>query len=445
MSFEDRDQRSPSIEPSSRSDRAIGDWHALSEVDRLQAFQSLRSGEAFELFLSLDPADQEALITALPLNERRGWLRLLTPDVAADVIQHTTHEERSRLLSLLENRVRQEVEALLEYEDDVAGGRMNPSYAWVRPDMTVTQALAYLRLHAAERTTSIYYTYVLDHNERLLGVVSFRDLIAAPASRRIDEVMLRDPVTVHEETDQETVARVLQDANLLAVPVVDDDQRIRGIITLDDVIDVVEEEATEDIQKIAGVQALALPYFRTTVGAMLRKRVGWLSLLFVSQTLTATAMGFFQGEIQQAVVLVLFIPLVISSGGNSGGQAATLIIRALALDEVRVGDWRRVMRRELLIGVSLGATLAVLGALRVFGSEAVFGSYGDQFIPLALTIALSLIGVVAWGTLSGAMLPLALRRIGFDPANASAPFVATLSDVTGLLIYFSIARVILLR
>jgi magnesium transporter len=228
------------------------------------------------------------------------------------------------------------------------------------------------------------------------------------------------------------------------VPVIDDEQRIRGIITLDDVIEVVEEEATEDIQKIAGVQALDLPYFRTSVAQMLRKRVGWLSLLFISQTLTATAMGFFQDEIAQAVVLVLFIPLVISSGGNSGGQAATLIIRPLALDEVRVGDWRQVMRRELLIGLSLGAVLAMLGAARVFGSEALFGSYGAQFGRLALTIALSLVGVVAWGTLSGSMLPLALRSIGFDPANASAPFVATLSDVTGLLIYFSIARVILL-
>jgi magnesium transporter len=226
--------------------------------------------------------------------------------------------------------------------------------------------------------------------------------------------------------------------------VTDPDNVLRGIVTLDDIIDVVEEEATEDIQKIAGVQALELPYFRTSVPQMLRKRVGWLSLLFVSQTLTATAMGFFQDEIAQAVVLVLFVPLVISSGGNSGGQAATLIIRALALDDVRVGDWRRVMRRELLIGLSLGATLAALGALRIVGSEALLGSYGDQFGTLALTIALSLIGVVAWGTLSGAMLPLALRRIGFDPANASAPFVATLSDVTGLLIYFSIARLILL-
>jgi magnesium transporter len=442
MTIDDRDTRLvPSLDgPSGPTD----DWHTLSEDDRVHVFYSLSRGEASELFLSLDSADKEALISALPINERRMWLRLLALDDAADVIQQAPTEERSALLGLLDNRTRPEVEALLEYQDDVAGGRMNPSFAWIRPEMTVAQALAYLRLQAADRVPNIYYIYVLDRGEQLLGVISLRELMAAPATHRAEEIMRRSPVTVHEDTDQETVARILADSNLLAVPVVDDDARMKGIITVDDVIDVVQEEATEDIQKIGGVQAIDQPYFRTTMGEMLRKRVGWLSLLFVSQTLTATAMGVFQDEIATAVVLVLFVPLVISSGGNSGGQAATLIIRALALGEVRVGDWRQVMRREALIGISLGAVLAALGAIRVLGSEAIFGSYGDQFARLTFTVSLSLIGVVTWGTLSGSMLPLALRRVGFDPANASAPFVATLCDVTGLVIYFSIARIILL-
>ena len=441
MTTESRHTRSIAL---SDSDTPVGEWATLSEEERLTLFQSLARGDASELFLSLDAADQEALISVLPVAERRVWLRLLAADDVADVIQQAPEEDREGLLNLLDHRTRPEVEALLEYQADVAGGRMDPAYAWIRPEMTVAQALAYLRLQASGRTSAIYYTYVVDHTELLLGVVSFRDLIAAPSTGRIENIMLRDPITVHEDTDQEQVARVLQDSSLIAVPVVDDDGHIKGIITVDDVIQVVEEEATEDFQKIGGVQALDQPYFRTAPREMLQKRVGWLSLLFVSQMLTTTAMGFFEKEIAQALVLVLFIPLVISSGGNSGGQAATLVIRALALGEVRLRDWWEVMHREIVVGLSLGIVLAVLGGLRVLGAHALFGSYNDQPLRLALTISLSLIGVVTWGTLSGSMLPLLLRRAGFDPANASAPFVATLCDVTGLLIYFSIAKAVLL-
>lgn len=421
------------------------EWQRLSEDDRFELFQSLPRGEASELFLSLSAADQEALISALPVSERRVWLRLLAPDDAADVIQLAREEDRPDLLGLLVPRTRIEVEALLEYQADVAGGRMNPSYAWVRPEMTAAQAQAYVRLQAADRISMVYYAYVLDRDERLLGVASFRELMTAPAARPVGEMMLRDPVCVAEDLDQEAVAQILAEHDLLAVPVVDAEGRMKGIITVDDVIDVVQQEATEDIQKIGGSEALTLPYFRTRPAEMLRKRAGWLSLLFLSEMLTATAMAFFEHEIEAAVVLAVFVPLVISSGGNSGSQASTLVIRAMALGEVRLRDWWRVVRREIGFGLGLGAILATLGALRITLWQGLFGSYGDHAFQLALTVSLSLIGVVAWGTIVGSMLPIALRRAGFDPANASAPFVATLCDVTGLVIYFTIAKLILLN
>jgi magnesium transporter len=394
--------------------------------------------------LLLDAADREALLSALPVNERRVWLRLLAADEAADLIQHAPEDDRSALLGLLDNRTRPEVEALLEYQADVAGGRMDPSYAWVRPDMTVAQALAYLRLQAADRVSSIYYTYVLDHEEHLLGVISFRQLMAAPAGRRIEEVMLRDPLSVHEDTDQEAVARLLQEQNLLAVPVVDDDGRIKGIITADDVIDVVEAEATEDIQKLGGLEALDLPYFRTRALSMIRKRGGWLAVLFLGQMLTISALDFFERELASAVVLALFVPLIISSGGNAGSQAATLVIRAMALDEIRPADWWSVARREAGFGLALGGLLAMLGVTQILIWGGLFRSYGDDFVLLGVTVAISLTAVVVSGTMTGAALPFILRRSGFDPASASAPLVATVVDVTGVVIYLSVARMILL-
>jgi magnesium transporter len=450
MTSEDRDAM-PSAPPMEAPDDQaqapedpVDEWHTLSEEERLSVFQSLARGEASELYLSLDAGDREALLSALPVNERRVWLRLLPADEAADVIQQAPEEERAGLLGLLDNRTRPEVEALLEYQADVAGGRMDPSYAWVRPDMTVTQALAYLRLQAADRVSSIYYTYVLDHEEHLLGVISFRQLIASPASRRIDEVMFRDPVSVHEDTDQEAVARLLQEHDLLALPVVDDEGRIKGVITADDVIDVVEAEATEDIQKLGGLEALDLPYFRTRALSMIRKRGTWLSVLFIGQMLTISALDFFERELASAVVLALFVPLIISSGGNAGSQAATLVIRSMALQEIRPADWWAVARREATFGVALGALLAALGVAQILIWGGIFRSYGDEFVLLGVTVAISLTAVVVSGTMTGAALPFLLRRSGFDPASASAPLVATVVDVTGVVIYLSVAKLVLL-
>ena len=419
-------------------------WAALDREDRLLLFQGLNRANAGDFVLSLAVADQAALVLDLPASERRIWLRLLAPDDAADLIQHAPDEERDALIALLDNVARSEVQALLLYEEDDAGGKMNPRYARLRPEMTAAEAIAYLRRQGDRHADLTYYVYVLDEGEHLLGVVPFRDLIGAPLDRTIRDVMHRDLAAVREDMDQEEVATLFRRHALLALPVVDAEGRMKGIVTADDVIEVLQEEATEDIQKIGGVQALDLPYFLTSLPTLIRKRGGWLSVLFVGEMLTATAMGVFQHELERAIVLALFIPLVISSGGNSGSQASTLIIRAMALGEVRLGDIWRVMRRELLSGLALGGILAVLGLVRVFGWEAAFGSYGDTYWRVAVTLAVSLVGVVAWGTLTGSMLPFALRRAGLDPATASAPLVATLSDVTGLVIYFTAAKFILL-
>ena len=255
--------------------------------------------------------------------------------------------------------------------------------------------------------------------------------------------MQRQPVTASPGLDQETLSRLFADHDLNSIPVVDEEGVMRGIVTIDDIVDVVQEEATEDFQKVGGMEALDAPYLRIGFLEMLRKRAGWLTALFLGEMLTATAMGHFEDEIARAVVLALFVPLIISSGGNSGSQATTLVIRAMALGEVRLSDWWRVARRELAAGLCLGCILGLVGLLRIVIWQSVFSSYGIHFFAIGLTVAISLVGVVLFGTLAGSMLPFVLRRAGFDPASASAPFVATLVDVTGLVIYFSVAQLIL--
>ncbi|MEX2446954.1 MAG: magnesium transporter [Dehalococcoidia bacterium] len=420
------------------------EWPSLSREDRRAGFESLPRTDAGDFFLDLPPDDQASLLLDLPDAERRIWLRLLAPDDAADVIQDVPPESRDHLLSLLDPLTRSEVVALLAYAEDDAGGKMSPRYARLRPEMTAGQAISYLRRHRPRDLEMIYYVYVLDDDERLLGVVSFRDLFAVPTDRPVVDIMRRDVVAVREDSDQEEVADLLTRHALLAVPVVDAEGRMKGIVTSDDVIDVMREEATEDIHKLGGLAALDVPYLRTSQRTMISKRAGWLAVLFLGQMLTASAIGFFEGEIAQALVLVVFVPLVISSGGNAGSQAATLVIRAMSLGEVRLTDGWLVVRRELYTGLSLGAILALLGLVRILSFEGMFGAYGDLYWRLACTVALSLLLVVTWGAIVGSMLPFALRRLNFDPASASAPMVATLSDVTGLVIYFTVARFVLL-
>jgi magnesium transporter len=309
--------------------------------------------------------------------------------------------------------------------------------------MTVEEAIRYVRRQAQDKLETIYYVYVLDHEQRLLGVVSFRELLLAPGDKLVREVMHEDVITVPEEMDQEAVARIIAQHDILAVPVVDAERRVKGIVTVDDVVDVVETEATEDIQKMGGSVALDAPYLQTSIAQMIKKRAGWLAILFVGEMFTASAMGVYEDDLKRAIVLSLFIPLIISSGGNSGSQASTLVIRAMALGQVRLRDWWRIVRRELLSGVCLGVILAAIGVVRILAWQGFFHSYGEHYGLVALTVGLSLIGVVTWGTLTGALLPLVLRALRFDPASASAPFVATLVDVFGLVIYFTVAQFLL--
>lgn len=418
-------------------------WPALPAEQRVQAFSALDPADQDPFFLNLAPLDQAQILQALPERQRRLWMRILAPDDAADVLQEVTADERAALLGMLDDPTRREVNALLAYAEDHAGGLMSPRFARVRPDMSVDEAVRYLQRQAREHLETIYYVYAVDASQRLVGVCSFRELFATPPDPLICDIMHRNPVSVLEETDQETVARLFSDHGLLALPVLDAEGRMKGIVTVDDIVDVVQEEATEDAQKFGGMEALDAPYMQTAYWRMIRKRAGWLALLFFGETLTTSAMARFEGEIAKAVVLAVFIPLIISSGGNTGSQASTLIIRAMALGEVKLRDWWKIARRELAAGLTLGVILAVLGISRIVLWESLFHTYGEHFWLIAITVGSSLLGVVTWGTISGSMLPFLLRRARLDPASASAPLVATLVDVFGLVIYFEMARWVL--
>ena len=418
-------------------------WAVLSTIERLEGFQHLDRSEADEFFLGLSTHEQAAMLRSMRSGERRLWLRLLAPDDAADLVQELPEDERAAFLGQLDDVSRREVAALMAYAEDAAGGLMSPRFARLRPEMTVDEAIRYLRRQAREQLETIYYAYVLDQEQRIRGVVTFRDLFTAPGGKPLAEVMHTAVISVPDTMDQEAVARVIAEHDLNALPVVDADGRMKGIVTVDDIVDVVQHEATEDIQKLGGMEALDTPYMETSFGAMVRKRGGWLAALFVGEMLTASAMAHYEHEIARALVLTIFIPLIISSGGNSGSQATTLIIRAMALGEITGRDWWLIVRREIAAGLTLGAILATIGFVRVLVWHSFVHSYGPAYVRIGMTVAFSLIGVVSWGTIAGSMLPFIVKRFGFDPATASAPFVATLVDVAGVIIYFNVAQVLL--
>ncbi|HEX4455523.1 MAG TPA: magnesium transporter [Kofleriaceae bacterium] len=421
-------------------------WPLLDLEERGDGLRVLPREDAEEFFISLAPRDQADLLLHFRAGQRRQWMRLLEPDDVADVIQQAGEANRTTLLALLDDPTRKEVLALLAYAEDEAGGLMSTRYARLRPEMSADEALSYLRRQARAKVETIYVAYVLDAAQRLLGVVSFRDLFGADPKVTVAEIMETDIVRVTDEMDQETVSRIFAEHDLNVIPVVDKDGKMKGIVTVDDIVDVVQEEATEDAQKFGGMEALDMPYLASSRGEMIKKRARWLTILLIGEMFTATALGFFQHELDKAIVLSLFLPLIISSGGNSGSQASTLVIRAMALGEVRVADWLRVFRREVQMGIVLGAILGSVAAVRVmvWGEAGAYeGSAGEHFVLVGLTVAASLVGCVLWGTLMGAMLPFLLRKIKADPASASAPLVATLVDVSGIIIYFTIASLIL--
>jgi magnesium transporter len=364
----------------------------------------------------------------------RRWFRGL------DFTDQLLYQARDLEVTVVAERGREGSRPL--YPEDEAAGLMHSGYVRIAPEMTVEEAIAEIRRQAGQ-VEMIYYAYALDDAQHLLGVISFRELISAERSKKIHGVMRKDYVFVPEDEDKEAVAHLLAKYRLLAIPVVDADKHMMGIVSSADLAGVAQQAASEDILKIGGMEALEGPYMEVTFAQMVRKRAGWLAILFLGEMLTATAMGYFSDEISRAVVLALFIPLIISSGGNSGSQATTLVIRAMALGEIRLRDWWRVIQRELLAGVVLGAILGFIGVTRILLWHTLRGTYGEHYLVIALTIGCSLIGVVMFGTLAGSMLPFILRSCGLDPASASAPFVATLVDVTGLIIYFSVASVIL--
>ena len=423
-------------------------WPVLDPGDRVEGFRFLTTSEAEEFFLELSAWDRSQIVLGLPPSEQRWWVRALAPDDVADLIQEAPVEARQGLVGLLDEPTRKEVGALLAYAEDEAGGLMNPRYARLRADMSVDEAISYLRRQTRERVESIYYAYVLDEQQRLVGVVSFRQLMMARGDARVRDVMATDLVRVSDEMDQEAVSRVFAKADLISIPVVDAQGRMKGIVTADDIVDVVREEATEDIQKIGGSVALDAPYLQVGLAEMLKKRAGWLTVLFVGSMGTVSAIDYFESQLDRAKVLTLFIAMIISSGGNCGSQASTLVIRAIALGEVRLRDWWRVFLREVGVGLALGAMLGGLGILRIVVWHYAFEDedgpmYGQHYLMVGIAVAIAVICVATWGTLVGALLPFALKRLGLDPASASAPLVATLSDVTGILIYFTVASVVL--
>jgi magnesium transporter len=398
-----------------------------------------------QLFDEPELERRSALFERLDAKSAAPVIEALAADQQADLFRELQPAERTRLLKTLTPATREALKVLLAYPPEVAGGLMTTEFMAVPADWTVQRALERIREVARGKET-IYAVYVTDPaDQKLVHVVSLRELMLADPAAAVRAVgAARQPITVPPEMNREDLARLISKYNLLAVPVVNAEGRVIGIVTVDDVIDAMVREQTKDIQQLGGVEALDVPYTQIGFFAMIRKRAGWLAALFLGEMLTATAMGYFEGEISKAVVLALFVPLIISSGGNSGSQATSLIIRAMALRELTLRDWWRVAVRELPSGLALGSILGVIGFVRILLWQ-MWGlyDYGAHWVLVACTVSAALVGVVTFGSLTGSMLPFLLRRLGFDPASASAPFVATLVDVTGLIIYFSVALLIL--
>lgn len=429
--------------------RAADVADALREL-RPEAASKVMAALPFDLAVQVfDEPELEGhrceIIQQMGENVAAPLIDAMSSDQQADLFRELPERERPRFLKVLDAPTRQALGVLLRYRADTAGGIMTTEFVSVPTTWTVDQTLQHIaRVGRAKET--VYTIYGVDPESKvLIHVVSLRDLMMTDrATLVIDVGHRRRPLSVSPATDREEVARTISKYNLLALPVLDEGGHMLGIVTVDDVIDAIVRESTEDVQKFGGMEALDEPYTEISFGRMIKKRAGWLCALFLGEMLTATAMAHFEGEIAKAVVLSLFIPLIISSGGNSGSQATSLIIRSLALREIRLGDWWRILLRELPAGLTLGIILGVIGVIRIALWQK-FGwyDYGEHWALIAATVGGALVGVVTFGSLAGSMLPFLLKRIGFDPASASAPFVATLVDVTGLIIYFSVAFAIL--
>jgi magnesium transporter len=414
----------------------------MAAEDVAVMFRILPRQLAADIFEYLSLESQEALLHSLGKDEVAVVLNEMDPDDRTALLEELPGAATQRLISLLSPDERAVAVRLLGYPVESVGRRMTPDYVALRPEWTVGHVLEHIRKVGRDKET-LNVLYVIDERGVLLDDLRLREMILADPASHVSDLMDRSFVALRADQDQEECVRLFQKFDRVALPVVDTDGLLVGIVTVDDVMDVAEQEATEDMQKMGAVSALDAPYMNVSFFTMMRKRAMWLSVLFVGQMLTASAMGYFEEEIAKAVVLVVFLPLIISSGGNSGSQATSLIIRAVALGEVKLSDWWKVLYRELGAGLALGGVLALLAFLRIFFWPWSEGDYGEHYRLIGVAVAASLLGVVIYGTTIGAMLPLVLRRLGFDPAVSSAPLIATLVDVSGILIYFSIAAVVL--
>jgi magnesium transporter len=429
----------------------LAEWHpadlaeaivGFSNEHQVLIFRLLPQRLAADVFEYLNVEAQERLLHALGQEDAVKILNEMTPDDRTALLEELPSAAVTQLLNLLSPTERATAKSLLGYPEGSVGRLMTPDFVAVRDEWTVQQVLDHVRQHGRDSET-LNVLYVVDDQGKLIDDVRIREFLLRPLAHTVREIRNQEFFALKVKDSEESAVEAFRKYDRAALPVIDSAGKLVGIVTVDDVLDVAEEAATEDIQKIGGTEALDEPYMRIALHKMIRKRAGWLVILFVGELLTATAMGFFEKQIARAVVLALFVPLIISSGGNSGSQAATLIIRAMALGEVTLRDWWRVMRREILAGLALGLILGAIGFLRISAWSAFSNLYGPHWLLVAGTVGAALVGVVIWGTLAGSMLPFVLRALGADPAASSAPFVATLVDVTGLVIYFVIASLIL--
>ena len=414
----------------------------LPEHDKVIVFRVLSFDLATDTFEHLEFDTQEELLKAMGNEEAAAILNDMSPDDRTALLEELPGTSAKRLIQLLSAEERKIAQTLLGYPENSVGRLMTPDYIAVKENWTVSETLEHIRKFGADSET-LNVIYVIDEKGKLIDDIKIREIILSALDKYISDLMDENFASLNVHDDQEKAVEVFKKYDRVALPVVDNHGILIGIVTVDDVLDVAEEEATEDIQKLGGVEALEEPYSTMPFFSMIKKRVVWLTVLFIGEMLTASAMGFFEDEIAKAVVLALFVPLIISSGGNSGSQAATLVIRAIALGEVTLKDWWHIMKREILSGLTLGFILGTIGFLRIFLWSSFSNIYGEHWLLIGLTVGFSLIGVVLWGTLSGSMLPFLLKKMGLDPATSSAPFVATLVDVTGLIIYFTFAILLL--
>lgn len=417
----------------------------LPKSEQIIIFRLLSRNSAKETFKHLIQSDKEDIIEGLASNVKQvtELLNDLDPDDRTAFFEELPGLISQRLVQMLSAEEREITIHLLGYPKDSIGRLMTPEYVAVKPYYTVAEALMHIRKFGHDSET-LNVIYIIDDQWKLIDDIRIKEIILASPDQTIAELSDNRFVSLNACDDQEVAVKVFLDQDRVALPVTDTDGTLLGIVTFDDVMDVVEKENTEDFQKFGGTKGLDLSYTQTSLPEMIKKRAGWLIILFLSEMMTASAMAYFDDEIARAVVLALFVPLIISSGGNSGSQAASLIIRSLALGELKLRNWWYVMRKEIVAGILLGSILGIIGFIRIaMWQETGLYDYGEYWVWIALSVSVSLLFIVLWGTLSGSMIPFILKRIGLDPATASAPFVATLVDVTGLIIYFSVAAIFL--